>query len=294
MQIKMSKIDISDLESILKEINENSKIELIGDKSFIDPSFWAILRCEKLKREKFSNKSLEIVADSNFKNSLAYEYLKKINDQKFSSTTIPINDFSQTNIDTADNFAKDFINLLCVNNDDLSSFLQYIIRELITNAIDHSDSLVSTICAGQMFPNIKESEIVVVDGGVGFLSTIKKVHKDIKRDDDAIEKALQKGVSGFSKRSKRYYGYNKNAGFGLYVISMIIKEFGGILKIISKKGVLTLENGDIPKKSLSNDVLWLGSIVIVRLRYDKFYSMTLEKFLAKIRMEDKGEIEDLF
>ena len=293
MFLSKSEIDLSDLENILPILGKSDKVELIGNKCFIDPSFWAILRCEKLRRERMED-SLEILADSEFKKSKAYNYLLKITDKEFSSTTVPIKDFAPINVDDADVFAEDFINLLPVKDDRLSSFLRYIVKELVTNAIDHSDSIISTICTGQMFPNIGESEIVVADAGVGFRNTLKKRYPDIKADDDAIEMALQKGVTGITKRSDKYHLYNKNSGFGLYVISHIIESFGGLLKIISRKGSLTLTDGHISDKSIYEGVLWQGSIVIVRLKYGKFFDMTLEDFLKMIRKKDKEEEDDLF
>ncbi len=289
-----SEISFFDLEYILPKLEKSKRVELIGTKYFIDPSFWAILRCEKLRRARMEN-NLEIMADEGFKKSKAYDYLLKITDREFSYTTVPIKDFAPTNVDDADIFAEDFIDLMPVEDYKLSSFLKYIVRELVTNAIDHSDSIISTICAGQMFPNLKESEIVVVDAGVGFLNTLKRKYKELKSDDDAIEKALQKGVTGYTKRSNRYHLYNKNIGFGLYVISRIIESFGGTLKIISRKGSLTLKDGHILDKTLFKENLWRGSIVIVRLKYDKFFDITLEDFLKVIRKEDREkEEEDIF
>ena len=293
MRLDGPEIGFYELENILYLLSKSSRVELIGDKKFIDPSFWAILRCEKLRRARMES-NLEIMADEDFKESRAYKYLLKITDRESSSTTVPIKDFAPTNIDSADSFAEDFINLLPVADSELSSFLKYIVRELVTNAIDHSDSIINTICAGQMFPNIGESEIVVVDAGVGFLNTLKRKYKELKNDDDAIEKAIQKGVTGYTKRSNKHHLYNKNSGFGLYVISRIIERFGGLLKIISRKGSLTLTDGYVSNKSLYETVLWRGSIVIVRLKYGEFFDMTLEDFLKILRKEDKGDEDDLF
>jgi parvulin-like peptidyl-prolyl isomerase len=184
--------------------------------------------------------------------------------------------------------------LLNIEDNSLSSFLKYIIRELITNTIDHSDSVVNTVCAGQLFPNIKQSEIVVVDCGVGFFNTLKKRYGTLKDDADAVELALEKGTSGITTRNSRHNAYNKNAGYGLYVISRIVKEFGGILKIISKNGVVSLNNSCITKFN-NDDILWRGSIVIVRLKQENFRDINLDDFLRKLRMEDiEQEDEELF
>ena len=79
------------------------------------------------------------------------------------------------------------------------------------------------------------------------------------------------------------------------MISRIIESFGGTLKIISRKGSLTLKDGRILDKTLFKENLWRGSIVIVRLKYDKFFDITLEDFLKVIRKEDRErEEEDIF
>ncbi len=48
------------------------------------------------------------------------------------------------------------------------TFLNYIVGELITNAVDHLDSISETVCTGQLFSFGNYSEIVVIDAGVGF------------------------------------------------------------------------------------------------------------------------------
>ncbi len=60
MFLKEPRINIFDLENILLNLKKSEKIELIGTKDFIVPSFWAILRCEQLRR-KLRGNSLKIL-----------------------------------------------------------------------------------------------------------------------------------------------------------------------------------------------------------------------------------------
>ncbi len=287
MKITKNKINIEDIYSwLLPKLLTEKEIVFEGKKDFIDPSFWAVLYCEKFRRAA-KKEILDIVVDKKFQTSPGYNYFLRITDKTTSYTTVPLKAIKTVNRDDADVFAKEVVELMGVEDSNFISYLNYIVGELITNAVDHSDSISETVCTGQLFPFGNYSEIVVADAGVGFYKTIKKAYKDIEKDDDAIEKAIQKGVRGYTTNRGKYSIY-KNAGMGLYFISTMLKKFDGFLKIISGKGILT-QIGDKIYKEYSENTIWNGSIVIVRLYHKNFSILSLEEFLKEMRREDKEE-----
>ncbi len=287
MKITKNKINIEDIYSwLLPALLTEKEIVFEGKKDFIDPSFWVVLYCEKFRRAA-KKENLDIVVDKKFQKSPGYNYFLRITDKTSSYTTIPLKSIKTINRDDADVFAKEVVELMGVEDLNFVSYLNYIVGELITNAVDHSDSISETVCTGQLFPFGNYSEIVVADAGVGFYKTIKKAYKDIEKDDDAIEKAMQKGVRGYTTNRGKYSIY-KNAGMGLYFISTMLKKFDGFLKIISGKGILT-QIGDKIYKEYSENTIWNGSIVIIRLYHKNFSILSLEEFLKEMRSEDKEE-----
>jgi len=87
---------------------------------------------------------------------------------------------------------------------DLKSYLDYMVGEILHNAIQHSLSPIGAIITGQYFPAQRRLQIVVVDRGVGFLHNIQKRYQ-VNTEQDAILKALEKGVSSPPAKINTYY-----------------------------------------------------------------------------------------
>ncbi len=139
---------------------------------------------------------------------------------------------------------------------DLRDYLQYLFIELMNNIADHSHSRVGGYVMTQYYEHNRKVQFVAADRGVGFLENIKLNYSGIETEEQAIMKALEKGVT--STRA-RMYGQPKNAGFGLFAMFEILKMTGGRFVIISNDTLVRYENGDFETKILSNT--WKGVAV---------------------------------
>jgi anti-sigma regulatory factor (Ser/Thr protein kinase) len=283
----MSSLSIENIEWFIEYISNNHKIDLTKFDNFIDPSIWAILKSKLL----LDTNKLEIMPFVS--GSKSHQYLMKILGKSTSDTTLPLERFNSDNRDESDQFAENFIKLIDIEDEDPKKYAQYIVRELLTNTIDHARSTTDVVCCAQKFPKIKEIEIIIIDTGLGFHKTISRKYSEISSNKEAIKKALEKGVTGTteSKMYYRMYGQLKNAGLGLYVISEMVKYYNGKLFIISKNGSLTQQGNSIKSKSLNHE--WNGSIVIVRLHYDKL-NYTFSEFMKYITQDRQSNNSDIF
>lgn len=267
----MSSLNTEDIESFIQYIG-NPEINLSEFNDFIDPAFWAILKSKLLLEPTF-----KIIPCP--KNSRSYQYFLKLVGKLSSDTTMPLEGFNSVNRDDSDGFAENFVNLMNIDDKEDKQFIQYIIRELLTNTIDHAESKTDIVCCGQLFPRKNEIEIIIIDAGIGFKETISRKYKETKSDEEAISKAIEAGITGAVEEI--VYGVVKNAGYGLYVVSQMVEYFSGSMLIISKNGFLK-KNADVKilKTSKAN---WDGSIVLVKLPFHNQNNLNFNDFLKRIR-----------
>lgn len=116
-----------------------------------------------------------------------------------------------------------------------NKFYLYTLREVIRNTFEHSHANECLIC-GQRW-SCGNVEICILDEGIGIPNSLAK-NFDINNDITALEMAIKPGVSSvnFSSNENKY----ENSGFGLYVLSEVVREFGGF-HLGSSSKVLTLE-----------------------------------------------------
>jgi len=126
-------------------------------------------------------------------------------------------------------------NLSPEEKEDLSEYLEYMISEMMGNVISHAQSIHGGFVTAQYYPKEKKVQVVIIDGGVGFLSTLSKQF-DVKNEGEAIQKALEKEITG----SNKYSAYNnapEHAGLGLFFLSSILEATQGKFTIISNHTV---------------------------------------------------------
>lgn len=122
--------------------------------------------------------------------------------------------------------------------------LQYSMREIIRNAIEHSQSQV-LVLFGQYWPTKHIAEIVIYDVGVGVHNTLvdSGEHK-VDRDADALLLAIKPGITGVSERERSFQHEGwQNSGFGLYVTSRFCSENGVFRMISGTRGVTRNSRG---------------------------------------------------
>jgi hypothetical protein len=123
---------------------------------------------------------------------------------------------------------------------DLVDTIEYALREMFRNVVEHSQAKSFGFCA-QYWPTKKMVEIAVLDNGIGLRSSISmNPHLDITSDKDAIYYSLLPGVSGKtykgSKNQRR--GVWNNSGFGLYMTSEICRNGGSFFVCSGQSGVM--------------------------------------------------------
>ena len=263
---------------------ENGTID-VSSYHYVEPVGIAILKAIKQEIE-----DVKIKSDPN---SRFHSYFKTLNEAHYdeSKTYIPLEIVKIGNVDISrdrlvNRIMNNFDNLNYEDKKDLKSYLDYMVGEILNNAIQHSLSPIGAIITGQYFPAQRRLQIVVVDRGVGFLHNIQKRYQ-VNTEQDAILKALEKGVSSPPAKINTYYSQNSNAGYGLYALKTIIEKTNGKLMIISNNGMVRLDrNNDLPVKEFQN-TNWKGSIVAFEFFEDEIEFSKDEFF--KIYIWDQDE-----
>lgn len=139
--------------------------------------------------------------------------------------------------------------ILSRNNKELQILLTYLLREVLRNIPEHSNSNKAWIC-GQYWAN-NTAEIAIIDEGIGIKNSLQKnvVHKKyILDDENALRYSVKAGISQAFQPAKK----NKsdevwaNSGFGLFMVSEICKELDGSFCLASGNKYLKIKsNGKI-------------------------------------------------
>jgi len=118
--------------------------------------------------------------------------------------------------------------------------LTYSFREIIRNAVEHSESDSLTYCA-QYWPTKNLVEIVVLDKGVGIRKSLSNnPNIGLVSDREAIQLSLMPSISGkFYKGIKRQTGNVwQNSGFGLYMTNRLCRNGGSFFICSGSKGIM--------------------------------------------------------
>jgi hypothetical protein len=121
---------------------------------------------------------------------------------------------------------------------DLFQALQYSLREIIRNSMEHSQGGVLGYLA-QYWPKLDKAELAVFDTGVGIGATLREVEelKDIS-DAEALQNALKPGVTSVSLAERAYQHPDaRNSGFGLYLTSKVCADSGHLRVLSGSKGI---------------------------------------------------------
>lgn len=118
--------------------------------------------------------------------------------------------------------------LLRQKNGDVVDALNYSLREIMRNVVEHSQAE-SIYYAAQFWPTQHRVEIAILDTGVGVSSTLKNnPHLSFKTDIDALKLALLPGISSkFFKGIRRRKNDDwQNSGYGLFMTSQLCSRRG--------------------------------------------------------------------
>jgi hypothetical protein len=122
--------------------------------------------------------------------------------------------------------------------------LAYALREIMRNAVEHSESGEFEYC-GQYWPAQDKVEVAILDGGIGVRKSLSCNHK-ILSDDHAMRLALLPGVSGKAVRNSKIEQYDHwdNSGYGLYLTSRLCAIGGSFFICSGKRGMVYRQDGN--------------------------------------------------
>lgn len=146
--------------------------------------------------------------------------------------------------DAVEKKASALARILSRENKEIHALLTYLIREILRNIPEHSNSNIAWIC-GQYWNN-NSAEIAILDEGIGIKESLRKnsVHKEyIKTDEDALQCAIRAGISQAFQPSKKNKSDDtwSNSGFGLYMVSQICKELKGTFCLASGENYIWVQ-----------------------------------------------------
>jgi anti-sigma regulatory factor (Ser/Thr protein kinase) len=183
---------------------------------------------------------------------------------------------------------KNFTSLEENDITDLKHYLQYLFLELMNNVADHAHSPVGGYTMAQYYPKEKKIQFTVSDRGVAFLENIQLNFSDIKNEEEAIFKALKKGVTS---TKQLMYNQPKNAGFGLYAMFEILKMTGGRFVIISNDTLIRYENEKYTTSRLQTP--WKGVVVAFEF-FEININYTMDEFNRNFLWKLDEEDDDFF
>jgi len=117
--------------------------------------------------------------------------------------------------------------------------LAYTLREIMRNAVEHSESAEFEYC-GQYWPTQEKVEIAILDCGIGVHKSLSaNPNVKIRSDDHGLRLALLPGISGKISKGSRIEDYDhwENSGYGLYLTSRLCAMGGSFFICSGKRGL---------------------------------------------------------
>jgi len=262
----------------------DGKQNIFNDIKWIEPIYIAMIRAYQ------NDNQIDIFTDN--------DYLRQMiqNDYKENKTYTPIEKIltrmglEKISTHLTSIMLKNFQNLSSEDQKDLKHYLQYLFLELMNNVADHSHSVVGGYVMAQYYPRNKKVQFVVADRGVAFLENMKLTFSDVQNEEEAIFKALKKGITS---TKQKMYGQEKNAGYGLYAMFEILKMTDGHFVIISNDTLVRYAHGEFTIKKLEQE--WKGVVVSFEF-FEANINYNMDDFKRNYLWGniDKDEDEDYF
>src|SRR5699024_7893332 len=169
-----------------------------------------------------------------------------------------------------------------MTNDKLTSLFSYVVRELIRNIFDHSESEYFYY-GSQYLPNKKIVELVISDRGVGLKNTIpfdtEEKWLDLDTTENAIKKAFTPGITAASNHSYAPQDY-WNSGFGLAMVKSLVSAADGTLCLATADKAITYNQTEE-----WYDCYIKGTVLRLRVDLDKLMLVDFDKQLNKVTEE---------
>jgi len=200
---------------------------------------------------KISNAHL-YAAHMGFFKSFGLDYGKNPGEARGNSYYVPIEILSIDSLkeeayeerielgDVLERHSRRLASILTRENDGaLVDTLEYALREMFRNVVEHSGANQIGFCA-QYWPAKNRVELAILDNGIGLSASLKSnPFLNISSDKDAINYSLLPGVSGkaYKGAPKQRNGFWSNSGFGLYMTSELCRNGGDFFICSGTSGV---------------------------------------------------------
>lgn len=176
--------------------------------------------------------------------------------------------------------AKQVASVLARGNEELTKVLEYCLREMFRNIFEHSKTKFCWYC-GQYWPSKDRVDFAFADIGIGLLESLNRHPSlSVKTDQEAVELALQAGITGqpgkslWSETSGPEYA---NSGYGLYIASELVRSFGKF-SIHSKSHGITLLGQNVKK----SEGFFPGTAVVLSINPSKIAGKSIKSFVTDI------------
>jgi len=224
----MSKITIDNVEKALPYLD---KINSFATKlEWVEPVYITAIKAHKVlikDNTLTKNTYIDSMLLNSYNQSKTYSPIEHIH-SRGENIEITANHIAEVML-------KNYPNLPDDDKKDLKDYMFYLFTEMMNNVVDHSQSSIGGYTMAQFYPTHKSIQFSIADKGIGILENVK-YKENVSDEVEAIEKALEKGFTA-NKTNQLYGSAYRNAGYGLYVMSEIIKQVGGKFIIISNNGL---------------------------------------------------------
>jgi hypothetical protein len=243
-----------------------------------------------VRRKAINYKKLTYPAHAGFFQFFGMKFGNELNTANSSERFIPITPLLVEEIkdeaieqmehhgDTIQRSSEELIGVL-LQSRDTPAFqgLAYAMREMIRNVVEHSASP-DLAYAAQYWPGTGKAEIAITDRGMGLAKSLSSNPKIGSIDDEqALDLAVQAGVSSKTWRKQRSQSVWANSGYGLYMVKGLCVASGGALSIASGSLARTWSR----RGTTETDVNVAGTTVILQLNSHNLKDINLE--LRKLR-----------
>jgi hypothetical protein len=254
-----------------------------------------VQRPEVLRRKVLNFRHLGYAAHSGFFQFFGMKFGRQVAAATSNERFIPITDMLVDDIkdeateqmehhgDTIQRTSEDMIGVLLQSRDTPAyQALSYAMREMIRNVVEHSGST-DLAYAAQYWPGSGQAEIAITDRGIGLASSLSSNPKIGRVDDNqALDLAVQAGVSSKTWRKQRSKSVWSNSGYGLYMVKGLCVASGGSFSLASGSTAQTWAKRGT--SSCSSQVA--GTTVILKLHSDNLADIDSE--LERLRGEAWG------
>jgi hypothetical protein len=235
-------------------------------------------------------------AHMGFFRSLKLDFGNEPGEAKGSDTYLPITilsirelqkEASQKTVHTGqllENHALQLARLLTrEDKSDLIDTLTYTLREIMRNAVEHSESDNFQYC-GQYWPNRNMVQIAILDSGIGVRESLSKNPSfRIFSDEQALRLSILPGISGKPLNHKiEEYNDWENSGYGLYLTKRLCTKGGSFFICSGNKGQYSKANEN--EKYLSTN--FQGTAL--RMILDKNNTSNLKTALRQFKIEGEA------